>query len=158
MKLLKTFHIRFTYYVIVALLFCGIFQNCFAFNLVGTWKLISIEKKLPNNTWVPDCFSPTGLITYTPQGYMAVGLNCMEKDKIKKPNFTPNDMAFYTGKYIFETDKVTHIVRNASDPVYYGKRLERAVKIIDDNAIVLVAREPDGRIVRLRWDRVIDGV
>ena len=135
-------------------LFSFICANVYAFDLVGTWKLISIEKQDKTNTWEPDCHSPTGLLTYTASGYMAAGINCMKSTNSNEPSFNMQDMTFYIGKYTMNGNEVIHHVQNASDRNYYGKNLVRKLQVINKNQLVLIVKGKNENLVRLKWLRL----
>lgn len=128
--------------------------NLYAFSLVGVWKLVSIEHKSDGNTILQDCKSPTGTIIYTPEGYMAANINCMKSKGSKEPSFEPKDMTFYSGTYLLKNHKVTHFVKNASDPTYYGKHLERKLEVINNNKIILKVINKKGGEVKLTWKKL----
>lgn len=138
--------------IFISIFILFVSSNALAFTLTGTWKLISAEMQTDKNSWKPYCNSPTGLLLYTPQGYMAAGFNCMQKQNAQKPSYKPEDMTFYMGKYILKDNQVTHIVTNSSDPTYYGKNLEREIQPIDQDDMYLVVKQ-DGKQFRLKWHR-----
>lgn len=125
--------------------------NSYATNLIGTWKLVSVEKQIKNNRWESDCYSPTGFLIYTANGYMAAGINCMQNDTFK-PSFESKDMTFYMGKYTVNKNIVVHQVLNTSNKNLYGKILERKIEIINNNEIYLVLENKN--TIRLRWKKI----
>lgn len=127
--------------------------NSYAFSLVGTWKLISIENQ--NNNYKMRCYSPTGLLTYTVDGYMAAGINCMKSESNLNPNFNSENITFYMGRYLIKGNKVLHVVQNSSDPAYYGKKLEREIIVLNNNEIILLVNARGGNFVQLKWRRMI---
>lgn len=126
----------------------------YSFSLVGTYKLISVESQTNNGNWVSDCPSPTGLLTYTKDGYMAVGLNCMKSENSKEPSMERKNMTFYTGKYIFKGKTIIHFAENSSDIDLYKKELTREVTVINDHEIMLLATTKSGQHIRLIWEKI----
>ncbi len=122
-------------------------------SLVGTWSLVSMEKQEANGQWVARCPSPNGLITYTNQGYMAVGINCMKAEGSNEPSSEIKDGIFYTGTYVFKGNLLSHQVLNSSDPIFYQKELSREVQFNRDGSITLVGKGKTGMLVRLVWKR-----
>lgn len=135
---------------LLLLIFCLQAQ---AFNIVGSWKLVSIQQE--NNTQIlPSCYSPIGMLIYTASGYMSASINCMETQGSKTPSFSPKDMTFYSGKYVLNKNKITHVVQYASTNTYYGKLLERQIEIINDKEIILTVKTQGGGFVSLTWHKV----
>jgi len=130
--------------------------NLYAFNLVGVWKLMSLEKQNPQKTWGTDtnCFQPTGLIIYTASGYMSAGVNCMDPKSFNQPNFSPGDITFYMGKYIVKHNHVIHLSQNASNQDYYKKQATREFHVLSKNKFALIITNKDGSLERLTWQRV----
>lgn len=122
-------------------------------SIVGTWSLVKMEKQDGEGNWIDRCFSPNGLITYTKQGYMAVGINCMAAEKSETPTTEMKDNIFYTGTYEFKNGNVTHHVQNSSDPIFYKKELTRTVLFNDDGTITLQGAGK-ASTVRLIWKKV----
>lgn len=139
--------------MLMAIAFLLISTNLYAFEIAGTWKLISIERK-DNNQWKPDCHSPTGLLIYTDSGYMAAGVNCMLAKKTAQPSFDEKDMTFYMGTYSLKQNSIIHHVINANSTAYYGKDLMRKIQIISDDKINLLVKNKRGQIIRLQWKRI----
>ena len=126
--------------------------NVNAASLVGTWKLSSFEMHASNKQLI-SCHSPTGLLTYTSTGYVAVGFNCMQADNSKQPSFKLDDMTFYTGKYQVKGNKVIHFTQNGSSPDYYNKKLVRQIDLLTAKKLVLSLKQKGNSIV-VKWDRV----
>lgn len=137
--------------VLITLLLAS--TNLHAFNLIGTWKLVSIEKNV-NNRWEPDCNSPNGLLIYTKNGYMAAGINCMLSANSNQPSFAEKDITFYMGTYSVKGDTVTHHPSNANSATYLGKDLLRKIQIISDKKINLVVKNKMGQSIRLEWEKI----
>ncbi|MFN7686060.1 MAG: lipocalin-like domain-containing protein [Oligoflexia bacterium] len=121
-------------------------------SVVGTWRLISMERQNDVGQWKPRCHSPTGLITYTAQGFMAVGINCMQSEGSKEPSSDLQDMIFYTGKYTLDNEKITHHVMNSVGLDFFEKDLVRDIKFNPDGKISLSGKGKNGKMVRLLWE------
>jgi len=130
-------------------------SNSFAFNLVGTWRLQAIEHQLGNKKWEPDCNSPTGLLIYTKEGYMAVGLNCMQEKNPKIASFKKQDITFYTGTYSLKNNIIFHHILNSSSPNLYGRTVKRNLQILNDNEIILLLENKDKNPVRIIWKKTL---
>ncbi len=125
----------------------------YAFNLTGTWKLLSIERQTKSDHWIPDCASPKGLLIYTAEGYMAAGINCMKTPHSKIPSFSHKDMTFYMGKYSFNQHYVIHSVITSDSGSLYGKNLTRKIIIKNKNQIILLVNK-DHHLIRLKWQKI----
>ncbi len=145
---------RFVSRLILIFLCCVYCTTSLAFNLVGAWQLVSIEKQDKNGAWQPDCNSPTGLLIYTSNGYMAAGINCMSSTNANQPSFDPKDETFYLGKYNINGKFVEHNALNASSADYYGKTLKREILIVSANEMILQIRNTQGHLVQLKWYRL----
>lgn len=141
--------------LLIIYLFVFIFStSAYSFTLVGTYKLVSVESQNNNGKWVSDCPSPTGLLTYTSDGYMAVGLNCMKSENSKEPSMENQDMTFYTGKYIYKDNTIIHFVENSSNINLYKKELIRKVTVISNHQMMLLATTKSGEHIRLTWEKI----
>ncbi len=123
----------------------------YAFNLTGTWHLVSIERQNASKQWINDCHEPSGMIIYTASGDMATGLNCMQTNGT--PSFAPQDTAFYIGTYTRQDNLIFHVVHNSSSPLYYGTTQTRELEIINPNEMYLRIKTKTGENVRLKWKR-----
>ncbi len=122
--------------------------------IVGTWKLIAMDKQNEVGKWQPRCISPTGLITYTSQGYMAVGINCMMLTESKNIIPDPHDIIFYTGTYSIKNNMIIHHVKNSVNPEFYGINVERRFMFETQDKIILSGKGKNGQIVRMEWERL----
>lgn len=122
-----------------------------ASSIVGTWELVSMQKQDEQSQWRSRCHVPTGLLTYTAQGYMAVGINCMKKDS-GVPDF--DDTIFYTGTYSQHAQRVTHHIRNAANPEFFGKDLQRSFVLETPDRLIINGKGKSGAAVRLIWKRL----
>lgn len=128
----------------------SIISHAYAFDLVGTWHLVSIERQNTKGQWENDCQAPTGMIIYTANGEMATGLNCMQAQS-NNPSFAPADTAFYIGTYTRKNNLIYHHIQNASSPLYYQTTQTRELEIINDNEMYLRVKSNNGSWVRLKW-------
>jgi hypothetical protein len=95
-----------------------------------------------------------GLITYTDQGYMAVGINCMLAEGSAEPSMDIKDTVFYTGTYQVIGEKVIHQIQNSSSPVFYGKNFARSFKFSGKKRVELIGKGINGKLVKLVWEKV----
>ncbi len=137
---------------LLCLLILSFTYPAYAFNLVGTWQLVSIERQNAQGQWQPDCHKPTGMIIYTASGDMATGLNCI-KIQHNAPSFDPADTAFYVGTYTRQDNLILHFVQNSSSPLYYGTTQARELEVINTNTMYLRIKSKTGEWVRLKWRR-----
>jgi hypothetical protein len=121
--------------------------------IVGTWQLVQFERQNDQGQWEPRCFGPTGIITYTAAGYMAVGINCMKAEGSTEPTSDPDLVIFYTGKYELAKNSVTHHVQNSATRDFFGKDLVREFKFEGTDRIHLSGKGRSGKNVRLVWQR-----
>lgn len=140
--------------IVVILIVSLLTSNIYGFNLVGVWSLVSIEKESSHGKWIPDCYSPTGLLIYTASGYMSAAINCMTSKTSNIPRFDSKNVTLYSGKYRVNRDEVIHFSENASDSIYYKKILERKIHVLNDNVIILTPNNPSGKNLRLTWKRI----
>lgn len=97
-------------------------------SVIGTWELVSyvLTEDGRERPW---CKAPFGIISYAPNGYMAVGINCRDVDA-GKVTPDPKDMVFYSGKFSIKAPStLVHHVENSSDISRIGKDLERTVDV-----------------------------
>ena len=122
-----------------------------AFDLVGTWQLLSIERLNTNGQWQnDDCHAPKGMIIYTVSGDMAAGLNCMNAQDAA-PGFAEHDAVFYVGTYTRQDNLILHHVQNSSSPIYYGTTQTRELEILNDHEMFLRVKSKTGEYVKLKW-------
>jgi hypothetical protein len=113
---------------------------------IGSWELISFAVINPDQTpgmWAEQI---KGLLTYTEQGYMSVGIN----------GFNPGaeiKHIFYAGKYCIENEySILHQVTVACDPEKIGTTQIRRF-MIDENVLKLTGSGEFGEAT-LTWARI----
>ncbi|MDB5037223.1 MAG: hypothetical protein JWQ35_751 [Bacteriovoracaceae bacterium] len=121
-------------------------------DMIGSWELLTYEKQDDKGNWKPRCSSPDGMITYTRESTMAVGINCMKAGSSSERSDDPDEMVFYSGQYSTKENKVIHHVLNSSKLDWIGKDLEREVSR-NGNKITLTGKGKAG-IVRLSWQKI----
>ncbi len=118
-------------------------------SLVGTWQLTSYTI-LESGGEKPWCHQPVGIISYLPNGFMAVGINCRDEkgEWIKDPK----DMVFYTGRYEIRKDGViVHHVEHSSELSRVGQDLERTA-VLEKDTLTLTGKGTKGQ-VKLIWKK-----
>ena len=115
-------------------------------SVVGTWKLISMERQ--------QCLSPNGFLIYSAEGYMSVGINCMKMGDDNKLTLDPGKAIFYAGTYVLHDHTMTHHIINANTAEFFGKDIDRAFAFETGNKIVFSGKTPSGEVSRLVWERV----
>lgn len=90
-------------------------------SLVGTWQLVEFKYENEAQEMVSWGNHPTGLLIYTPDGYMSLSVN------------NEDDIFFYAGKYsVNSKSQVLHEITNASNPTRIGKQLIRNIQMNED--------------------------
>jgi len=135
--------------------------------LVGTWLLKSVSARTADGTIdaAPYGETPTGYLTYTPDGYMQVILSFSQRALLSSDwRASPMEeraAAFatslsYAGRYTAVGDRVTHHVDVSSDPNRVGTSIERSVSI-DGERLTLTTPPTqvggDAREFSLTWIR-----
>jgi hypothetical protein len=134
--------------------------------LIGTWKLVSIYYKTPNNEKV-DMYGkdPRGILTYDRAGYMNAqlsfsGRSYINKIKSKKKNKTASFdtyMAYYGKYYEKEPGVVIHDIEGCMKPLWEGSQRVRYIKLTGDT---LYITSPENEIegvktkIEVFWERV----
>ena len=135
--------------------------------LVGTWRLVSCafhDGRSVNHPYGPD---PSGFLTYTPDGQMAVMFGDPDRPLLENPDWRQNvdeDIATaarlciaYCGTYDLHDDEVAHHVAFSIMPNWIGQTLTRRITLSGD---ILTLSRPeslvDGRkqTGTLVWKRV----
>lgn len=108
--------------------------------LVGTWSLLEYKSALPDGggTHYPMGQEARGIITYAPNGYMAVQLTPAVNKKCKE---RINDFLAYSGPYWCEKQPdgftiVNHRAAMCSAPEFEGSIQHRVVRFADDKLIL----------------------
>jgi hypothetical protein len=114
-------------------------------SVVGSWRLVSwVEMETKTNS-VHNVFgdSPTGMITYTPDGRMSVFII----DPKRKPpagqtasdaeaNELYRTMIAYTGAYSIEGNEVTHRIEYSWNQAWTGTNQHRFVEVKDNQLTI----------------------
>ena len=118
-------------------------------SLVGEWKLETFEVEESSGEWAAWGKSLRGLLTYTPAGYVFVGIN----RNAGKPEFSPKeDSLFYSGTLRLEGGEVFHDISVATGTDKIGRELKRAV-VLDGNQLELSGNGEKGEKFRVLWTR-----
>jgi hypothetical protein len=121
--------------------------------LVGTWKLVSIEDTLTNGTVGPSAQlgpHPRGFIMYEPDGYMcATIVNSDRSDWKDRRNPSDaekilyyNTLIAYCGSYELDSSNstVTHHPEVAWTPSYVGSTQTRPFKLEGNQLVITVTK------------------
>ncbi len=133
--------------------------------LLGSWKLISFELRLPNGGFsYPFGRDARGYVFYNAQGFMSAAFMGAERakpqsadlaDTSKTVNF--DQFNAYCGRFEVKGDRVTHHVEVASLPQWCGLDQERIFKIDGDRLILetpplaIASQAPTAYLI---WERV----
>lgn len=118
-------------------------------DLVGTWKLVSYYM-IKDGQEVERCKDPFGIITYSANGYMGVGINCKTEGNADPD---PKNQVFYAGRYsVKKPQTVVHHVENSSDVSRIGKDLERVAEL-KGSEVTLSGMGVTGP-VKLKWRKI----
>src|SRR5688500_17323609 len=114
--------------------------------LVGTWRLVSCALYDGDRVNHPYGANPTGFLTYTPDGHMAVMFGDPNRPPLDNPDWRQNtdgDVAAaarvfiaYCGTYALRDSEVSHHVAFSLTPNWIGQTLTRRV-VLDGNTLVL---------------------
>lgn len=89
--------------------------------LTGTWSFVScVAKTSTGEVTYPWGQNSTGLLSYTPDGYVFVS------------RMSTSDFESYCGKYSIEDNTVTHHIDICSMPVFVGTEQKRFFAINND--------------------------
>ncbi len=80
-------------------------------SLHGSWGLESFEIERPDGTKGPWGEAMSGLLIYSPDGFMSVGIQ--RKPISENPSDILDSVLFYSGSYSIQEDKIFHLVENA---------------------------------------------
>ena len=111
--------------------------------LLGTWKLKSFEVIAEDNSktsWGEDV---SGLIIYSPYGYMSVSMNRKLVNEDLKTIFYSSRS--YSGTYAVKDGKVYHHISNCNDPARIGKTMVRSYSIKDRTLELRTAEQDFGK-------------
>jgi hypothetical protein len=135
--------------------------------LVGSWRLVSVEITLNDGTVKPDDrFGPhaRGYIMYEPDGHMCAEIMNPDRPTWKNPD-NPTDeekiTAFngfiaYCGTYRLDAEHstVTHYPEVAENPPYVGSTQPRPFKI-EGKRLIITPASKDPKVAKrvLTWER-----
>lgn len=138
-------------------------------NVVGTWKLVSASASRPSGgrNEAPFGSSPTGSLTYTPEGRMILILSYSGRkplsgaDRISSP-VAERAEAFstsfaYAGRYSVTADKVIHHVEVATVQNWVNTDLVRVLRVEDDRLTLQTPPLSVGGVIQtseLVWERL----
>lgn len=131
-------------------------QNELERQLIGTWRLVSIERDTAGKRTLPFGAHPVGQLIYDPSGHMAVEIIDPDRSAASMdPKLTveKNGYTAYFGSY--DVDETHHTVGHHVDGSFYprlvGSTLRRTVTISGD------ALELTSDSTHLRWKRTATG-
>jgi hypothetical protein len=138
-------------------------------NLVGTWRLVSVNIADTTGRQRPYWDEhPTGLIIYTADGHVAAQVYDSRRARLGVPWESSTaeaartafvGMSTYFGTYTVDAAArtVTHMVEGAMAPDWIGTRLVRSYRFLDPDRVELSV-VPDGQVVAsglvLVWQRI----
>ena len=147
--------------------------------LVGAWELVEYCAYLPDdetNKKYPQGADATGIIMYTPDGYMSAQLQTQGQKPFSAANGTEaqwaeagKSYAAYTGRYFVDEKGdekgrpiLKHEMSSSSLPYLRGDIQRRIVNIVDEadgKYLVLSLDDPmkvlgEDRMIRVRWRRL----
>jgi hypothetical protein len=138
-----------------------------AAQLVGSWRLVSVEVTLKDGTVKPDDrFGPhaRGYLMYEPDGHMCAEIMNPDRRAWKNPN-KPTDeekiAAFdgfiaYCGTYTLDAEHstVTHYPEVAENPPYVGSTQPRPFKL-EGKRLIITPASTDPNVAKrvLTWER-----
>jgi hypothetical protein len=136
--------------------------------LVGRWKLVSLEAVRPNGEVVREWgINPTGYLSYDTSGFVSVQF--MRDPRAAKPSrqLTSDERreafdSYYAYYGRFEVDEkegsVTHHIQGSMRPYEVGTDLKRFFKLSGDRLDLRSAPQQletgERRVYRLTWERV----
>ena len=107
--------------------------------LVGTWRLVSCTFRDGRIVNHPYGSHPSGFLTYTPDGHMAVMFGDPDRPLLENPDWRQNsdvDVAAaarlciaYCGTYDLRDDEVVHHVAFSLTPNWIGQTLTRRITV-----------------------------
>ncbi|MBS0580625.1 MAG: lipocalin-like domain-containing protein [Proteobacteria bacterium] len=144
-------------------------------DLIGTWRLLSIQLVGPNGKTVDPFFGPdpTGLLIYDPSGWMSVQIVERQRPTTDAPvsfvsRGTPGETSqdaqvkasvldtyyayFGTWHYEAATSSVVHDVKSSLIPGESGKSYSQTASLVGGH-LVFSRRAVDGAIQEKVWER-----
>src|ERR1700733_11081398 len=136
-------------------------------DLVGSWSLKSYTDTIEGaETVLPLGLNPTGLLIYTPNGFMSAQLMRLDRWRLgvadwnmkTQSDYQEESRGFigYSGEYQFDevTATISHMPSVSFAPSLIGRRLKRQVKLDDDRlTLTVVTPQVGGKSVKssLGW-------
>ena len=126
--------------------------------IIGTWRLVSAEDRLPNGTIAyPFGERATGTITYDSTGHMAVQIMRLGRTKWAAFEDGPGEPLLsyvaYFGTYVVDerSRKVTHHIQGHLDPKRLGVDNVRTYELVGDRLMLIEAERP---VRHVTWERI----
>jgi hypothetical protein len=120
-------------------------------DLIGSWSLKSYTDTIEGaETVLPLGLNPTGLLIYTPDGFMSAQLMSLDRSRLgvadwnvkSQSDYREESRGFigYSGEYQFDevTATVSHMPSVSFVPSLIGRRLKRQVKLDSDRLTLTV--------------------
>lgn len=120
-------------------------------SLVGEWKLDRFEVEKAPGDWTSWGKSVRGLLTYTPAGYVFVGIN---RNAGKSDFSAKSDSLFCSGTYRLQGDVVMHDISVASGSDGVGNELRGAVAT-GGNHLEISGASEKGERYKFTWSRAV---
>ena len=120
-------------------------------SLHGSWILENFEIEKSDGSKSPWGESMSGLLIYSPDGYMSVSIH--RKAKSVEPDDILDSILFYSGTYNVSEDIIKHQVKNATSLDRIGKEEIRFYKL-DGNLLHLYTSKQSFGIAHLTWKKV----
>ena len=128
----------------------GVLKN----QIVGSWRLESFEIESPSKQVRAWGKNPQGLLIYSADGYMSVGIH---RDNEKKSGNEWRDLfdsiLFYSGTYSIHEKELHHQVTQASDPKRIGTTQVRFATLEGDKLTLKSPIESFGQAT-LVWRKI----
>ena len=145
----------------------------FAALVVGSWSLIDYRRTQGDSVVLPFGADPVGFLQYGAEGRMSATLARRERPPLTAPvdaywRGDPGEWAeaamtyvAYTGRYVVEGDRVSHVVDACLYPNWTGTTLTRWASLVERDGETLLlldtappgARDPQALVSHLLWRR-----
>lgn len=119
--------------------------------LHGSWNLESFEIERSDGSKEPWGKSMSGLLIYSPDGFMSVGIQY--KPMSENPSDILDSVLFYTGSYNVQKNKIYHLVKNATHLKRIGQKIIRFYKF-ENGLLHLHTPKEDFGTAHLIWKKV----
>lgn len=116
--------------------------------LHGVWNLVKFELQDDSGAWRNWGDDARGLLIYTEDGHVSVGINKNLADKDSRLE----NILFYSGTYQVKDNKIIHSIQNASDISRLDSELTREYSI-QENQLKLTGTSQRGNKFCLVWTR-----